>query len=279
MACKKHQFAQTCTKTCKKRFYAIPPLVIPPFVCHRFLLPPFLNVPEFCLHGFLKACVEWMRMRQSQRVPFQVLYRHAQQGPSNEVIDRSEELIACTPSLYRRKPHLFKFWRITNRGAQPSQDPPRKCASRTLTEGSQGSLRGSLRGFCGVSAGSLRGLCGALRGSAGFSEGSEPILVTLGKCRTPHRGEIPFWWLVKRRLMPRDSRTSGSIIIFFSSASWVAWWPLVFGSSLRRFIVTRKNTFCCWSFFKERCGTARRCAEPKWPKMVKTTILVKMSLF
>ena len=44
--------------------------------------------------------------------------------------------------------------------------------------GFSGPLRGSLPGFCGVSA----GLCGGLQGSTGFSEGSDPTLVTLGNC-------------------------------------------------------------------------------------------------
>ena len=36
MACRKAQVCTySCKKMCKKRFYAIPPLVIPPFACHR----------------------------------------------------------------------------------------------------------------------------------------------------------------------------------------------------------------------------------------------------
>ena len=31
----KRKFAHNRAKMCKKRFYAIPPLVIPPFACHR----------------------------------------------------------------------------------------------------------------------------------------------------------------------------------------------------------------------------------------------------
>ena len=34
---KKRKLAQNSAKMCKKRFYAIPPLVIPPFACHRVL--------------------------------------------------------------------------------------------------------------------------------------------------------------------------------------------------------------------------------------------------
>ena len=36
-AAKKHKFAQNCAEMLKKRFYATPPLVIPPFVCHRIV--------------------------------------------------------------------------------------------------------------------------------------------------------------------------------------------------------------------------------------------------
>ena len=55
----------------------------------------------------------------------------------------------------------------------------------TLREALRGNL--PLRGFSGASVGVssrvLRGLRGALQGSAGdFSEGSDPILVTLGNC-------------------------------------------------------------------------------------------------
>ena len=54
----------------------------------------------------------------------------------------------------------------------------------TLREALQGNL--PLRGFSAASAGVssrvLRGLCGTLRGSAGYSEGNDPILVTLGNC-------------------------------------------------------------------------------------------------
>ena len=32
----KRKFTHNRAKMCKKRFYAIPPLVIPPFACHRF---------------------------------------------------------------------------------------------------------------------------------------------------------------------------------------------------------------------------------------------------
>ena len=44
--------------------------------------------------------------------------------------------------------------------------------------GFSGALRESLRGFCRASA----GLRGGLRGPARFSEGSDPMLVTLGNC-------------------------------------------------------------------------------------------------
>ena len=33
----KRKFAHNRAKMCKKRFYAMPPFVIPPFACHRFL--------------------------------------------------------------------------------------------------------------------------------------------------------------------------------------------------------------------------------------------------
>ena len=36
-AAEKRKFAQNAAKLCKKRFYAISPLVIPPFACHRML--------------------------------------------------------------------------------------------------------------------------------------------------------------------------------------------------------------------------------------------------
>ena len=38
---KKRKFAHNPAKMCKKRFYAVPPLVIPPFACHR--VPAFLK--------------------------------------------------------------------------------------------------------------------------------------------------------------------------------------------------------------------------------------------
>ena len=57
-------------------------------------------------------------------------------------------------------------------------NPPRGSLTKFASQSSQGPLRGSLRGFCGVSA----GVCRALRGSAGFSKASDPILVTLGNC-------------------------------------------------------------------------------------------------
>ena len=54
----------------------------------------------------------------------------------------------------------------------------------TLQEALQRNL--PLKGFSGasarVSSRVLRGLRGALPGSAGFFEGSEPVLVTLGNC-------------------------------------------------------------------------------------------------
>ena len=50
----------------------------------------------------------------------------------------------------------------------------------TLREALRGNL--PLRGFSGLSEGLFKGFAGSLRGSAGFSEGSEPILVTLGNC-------------------------------------------------------------------------------------------------
>ena len=70
------------------------------------------------------------------------------------------------------KRFFLKFRRVTIRGAQPSA---RLCEEIRLSEGSQGPLRGSLRGFC-------RGLRGALRGFAGVRgifRGSDPVLVTL----------------------------------------------------------------------------------------------------
>ena len=82
---------------------------------------------------------------------------------------------------------LLRFWRVTIWGAQPST---RLSEEIYLSEGSQGPLRGSLWGFCGVTA----GLCGTLPGSTGFSEGSAPIFVTLGNCwtgkRLPHAGFV-----------------------------------------------------------------------------------------
>ena len=58
-----------------------------------------------------------------------------------------------------------------SRGTTP---PARLCEEICLSEGSQGPLRGVFRG-------ALRGVFrGALRWSSGFSEGSGPILVTLG---------------------------------------------------------------------------------------------------
>ena len=42
----KIKFAQNRAKMCKKRFYAIPPLVIPPFVCHRFKGLPQVFDPD-----------------------------------------------------------------------------------------------------------------------------------------------------------------------------------------------------------------------------------------
>ena len=41
---KKRKFAQNPAKMCKKRFYAVPPLVIPPFACHRIFLVGILKV-------------------------------------------------------------------------------------------------------------------------------------------------------------------------------------------------------------------------------------------
>ena len=82
---------------------------------------------------------------------------------------------------------ILEFRRVTVRGAQPSA--ARLSEEICLSHGSQGPLRGSLRGFCGVSA----GLCRGLRGSAGhgLSEGSDPILVTLGNCWSLRALETP----------------------------------------------------------------------------------------
>ena len=43
----KRNFAHNRAKMCKKRFYAIPPLVIPPFACHRFTGVSGPSGPEF----------------------------------------------------------------------------------------------------------------------------------------------------------------------------------------------------------------------------------------
>ena len=69
---------------------------------------------------------------------------------------------------------FLKFRRVTIRGAQPSA---RLSEEICLSEGSQGHLRGSLKGFCGVSAG--------LWGGPRDFRGSDPILVTLGNCWIP----------------------------------------------------------------------------------------------
>ena len=47
-AAKKHKFVKNSAKMCKKRFYAIPPLVIPPFACHRPNIVPNCS----CEHSF-----------------------------------------------------------------------------------------------------------------------------------------------------------------------------------------------------------------------------------
>ena len=60
---------------------------------------------------------------------------------------------------------ILKFWRVTIRGAQPSA---RLSEEIWLSEGFQGPLRGSLRGFRGVSVG-LCGVCGIFRNVATLS--------------------------------------------------------------------------------------------------------------
>ena len=76
---------------------------------------------------------------------------------------------------------ILKFRRVTIRGAQPSA---RLSEEICLSEGSAGvsqrALRGSLRGFCGVSAGFCRGP----RDFPRVFGGSDSMLVTLGNCWT-----------------------------------------------------------------------------------------------
>ena len=60
------------------------------------------------------------------------------------------------------------------RGRNPPRGSPRKFASQRV-------LKGVCGGLFEGSAGSPQG-CGTLRGSVEFSEGSDPILVTLGNC-------------------------------------------------------------------------------------------------
>ena len=80
-------------------------------------------------------------------------------------------LIVVSPSLTLSRAFLFiKFRRVTIQGAQqPSARLRGKFAPQKV-----------LRGFCrGLLEGSAGGLRGPLRGSAGFSQGSDSILVTL----------------------------------------------------------------------------------------------------
>ena len=44
----KRKFAHNRAKMCKKRFFAIPPLVIPPFACHRHCFPWGGLLVRFC---------------------------------------------------------------------------------------------------------------------------------------------------------------------------------------------------------------------------------------
>ena len=97
---------------------------------------------------------------------------------------KGAQTMKCTLSAKFREEQtrlFLKFPRVTIRGAQPSA---RLSEEICLSEGSAGVSPRALRGLSEGSAGSLRG---PLRGSAGFSEGfggSDPMLVTLGKCWT-----------------------------------------------------------------------------------------------
>ena len=81
----------------------------------------------------------------------------------------------CSHNVSQKLQRTFK-----SSGGSPSEghNPPRG-SSRKFA--SQRVLRGLCGGLFEGSAGSPRGSAG-LRGSAGFSEGSDPMLVTLGNC-------------------------------------------------------------------------------------------------
>ena len=63
----------------------------------------------------------------------------------------------------------------------PEGHNPRGTALREALRGSL-PLRRVLRGLCGDHFEGSAGLCGVPQGSAGFSKGNDPMLVTLGNC-------------------------------------------------------------------------------------------------
>ena len=77
------------------------------------------------------------------------------------------DLVSQTPRPRGRGRPLFDEPSEGHNPPSP-RGSPRKIASHRV-----------LRGLCG---GLFEGSAGSLRGSAGFSEGSDPILVTLGNC-------------------------------------------------------------------------------------------------